>query len=168
VHQLVKKKTLIISRRCTVCVCEKKVQASLCVHRSFTQAWSWKLLLKTCRIHITKNLSTADRENQLFGISRNDLYKLYRLRSVQNYFWRHASKNQWTLTNLTWRKPRVKGQRRCSWGWATSGAFHTSSLDRQLCVCASLLILHRGQTMFQWNQEVGSLVFKAWQGMLVL
>ena len=30
-----------------------------------------------------KNLSTADREIQLFEIIRNDLYKLYRLRSVQ-------------------------------------------------------------------------------------
>jgi len=30
-----------------------------------------------------KNLSTADRENKLFETSRNDLCKLYRLRSVQ-------------------------------------------------------------------------------------
>jgi len=33
-----------------------------------------------------KNLSTADRENQLSEISRNDLYKLYGLRSVQKLF----------------------------------------------------------------------------------
>jgi hypothetical protein len=33
-----------------------------------------------------KYLSTADRENQLFEISRNYLYKLNRLRSIQKLF----------------------------------------------------------------------------------
>ena len=31
------------------------------------------------------------------------------------------------------------------------------------CACVSLLILQRRRAMFHWNQEVGSLVFKAWQ-----